>query len=81
MKREEVSDPMSERFVEYYEWRVRRGMIDLDVAEMLIATHLEGVRQRRRGLADVPRPKPAKHRGFVVAQGPASRRSAAGASP
>ena len=58
---------MQDSFTEYYEWRVRRWMIDPDVAAMLIgdyrqrATAVSGLAGQRR-LDDVPRPQPLKLR-------------------
>ena len=53
--------------IEHYRHCATRGLIDPDVAELLIATHLEGRRSatsRGRTLADVARPKAVKHPGL-----------------
>lgn len=60
-----------ESIEEHYRCCAARGMMDADVAEMLIATHLEGHRSgptRQRSLLDVPRPKALKHSGLTAAK-------------
>ena len=57
---------MTEQFVEYFEWRARRGMLELDVAVALIADYrarATAVSERQAKPLSVPRPKPIKHWG------------------
>ncbi|MCY4025182.1 MAG: hypothetical protein OXH75_02575 [Acidobacteria bacterium] len=55
----------SDPFVEHYEWRARKGLVDPDIAAVLIADYRErtsAVSGLRR-LSDIPRPKPLKLNG------------------